>query len=146
MTKLPIYLILLFVLTVQYSLAQDKKIFSELSRTNNNTGKVHIFQDASIQVLVNDYILANKESKGIEGYRVQIYFGSGHTARENASNIRNAFVSRHKEVAAHVVFEDPNFKVRVGDYRTRSEALKLLVEIEGEYKGAYIVTDIIEIP
>ena len=146
MIKSSIYLIFLFVFIAQVSLSQDRKIFSELSRVKQNTGRVNLFQDASIQVLTNDYIKANKENKGIDGYRVQIYFGSGHTARESATNIRNTFVSNHKEVAAHVVFEDPNFKVRVGDYRTRSEALKLLVEIEGAYKGAYIVTDIIEVP
>ena len=146
MIKSSILLILSFIILVNVSLAQDKKIFAELSKAKYNTGKIHINQDASIRVLMNDYILAKKEDKGLEGYRVQIYFGSGHTARESATNIRNSFVSKHKEIPAHVLFEDPNFKVRVGDFRTKSEALKVLINIEGEYKGAYIVNDFIEFP
>ena len=59
---------------------------------------------------------------------------------------QNSFVSSYKNIPVHVVFEDPNFKVRVGDFRTKSEALKVLVKVRETYEGAYIVKDFIEFP
>lgn len=143
----PVLFTLTFLILGGFNLsAQDKNIFTELTSTSSNGGVVHVYQDAEIRLLINDYIDKKKSEKGMLGYRVQIFFGSGHSARENANNIRNTFVSRYKKIPVHVVFEDPNFKVRVGDFRTKSEALKVLVEIENSYEGAYIVTDFIEFP
>ena len=126
--------------------AQDKNIFTDLNRKSSTGGEVHIYQDANVRVLLGDYISAKEEEKGMQGYRVQIFFGSGHTARENANNIRNTFVSTYPDIPAHVVFEEPNFKVRVGDFRTKSEALEVLMNIKPTYEGAYIVKDFIEYP
>ena len=136
-----------FILLLGSSLlAQHKSIFTDLSRKSSNGGEIHIYQDADVQVLLNDYISAKKKEKGMQGYRVQIFFGSGHSARENANNIRNTFVSTYKDIPVHVVFEEPNFKVTVGDFRTKSEALDVLVKIKPTYQGAYIVKDFIEYP
>lgn len=126
--------------------AQSSNIFVDLKAWTSKGGKVHLYQDAETKVLLNEYAEAKKKEEGMNGYRVQIFFGSGHVARKNANTIRNEFVSNYKDIAAHVLFEEPNFKVRVGDFRTKSEALKVLVEIRLKYKGAYIVTDFIELP
>ena len=145
--KLIFYIGSLIVLMSYSVQAQEKSIFTLLAQPNSETGgQVQLHQDAETKALVNDYIKAKKEEKGMMGYRVQIFFASGHFARKNANKIRNSFVAKYKETKAHVVFEEPNFKVRVGDFRTKSEALKVLVEIEEEYKGAYIVKDFIEFP
>jgi len=126
--------------------AQESNIFVDLKAWSKKGGKVHLYQDADTKLLLNEFSEAKKKEAGMNGYRVQIFFGSGHTARKNANKIRNEFVATYKEIAAHVLFEEPNFKVRVGDFRTKSEALKVLVEIRQKYKGAYIVTDYIEFP
>jgi len=135
-----------FLITSLFSYGQDSNIFSELASYKHSSGKIIIFQDAKIRMLLNDYVKSKEKEKGINGYRIQIFFGSGHSARENANNIRNSFVSLHKDIPAHVVFEDPNFKVRVGDFRNKSDALKILIEVEAEYKGSYIVKDFIDFP
>ena len=139
--------LLIFTLSTGSSLwAQDLSIYSKLNQKSPSGGEVHLFQDADIRVLVEDYIHKKKDEKGMNGYRVQIFFGSGHSARENAINIRNTFVSTYKDIPAHVLFEEPNFKVRVGDFRTKSEALEVLINIKPTYGGAYIVKDFIEYP
>ncbi len=126
--------------------AQKDDIFSDINSYSASGGKVQIFQDADIRVLMNNYVKEKKKEKGTNGYRVQIFFGSGHKSRENANNTRNAFVSKYKNISAHVVFEEPNFKVRVGDFRSKSEALEVLVKVKEDYEGAYIVKDFIEFP
>ncbi len=137
-----LFSILILTLSINLS-AQQNSIFTNL-KAYSSEGKVQIFQDADILVLMNDYINKKKSEKGMLGYRVQIFFASGHTARENANNIRNKFVSNYKDIPVYVVFEDPNFKVRVGDFRTKSEALAVLVQVEEQYKGAYIVKDFVK--
>jgi len=63
-----------------------------------------------------------------------------------ADQSRARFISRHEEVKSYKQFEYPYFKVYVGDFRTRSEALKFLKEIEYNYPDAFIREDIVEFP
>jgi len=44
------------------------------------------------------------------------------------------------------VYDDPNFKVYIGGYRVKSEALKLLKTIQKDFPSAFIVYDIIDFP
>ena len=41
---------------------------------------------------------------------------------------------------------NPYFKVTVGDFRTRSEAVKLLERIRGAFPSAFVVKENIEFP
>ncbi len=124
--------------------AQQHHIFSQLSATGQGT--VVIEQDERLKTYVLDFINKKENDGGLNGYRVQLYFGSGHNARESANKIRNQFVAQFPDVPAKVIFQEPNFKVRVGDYRTRSEALFLIKQMEGSFSGAYIVKDFIDYP
>lgn len=44
------------------------------------------------------------------------------------------------------VFQTPNFKVRVGDFRTKVEATKFLLELKQDFPEAFIVEDKIKLP
>lgn len=77
------------------------------------------------------------------GYRVQIYFGS---VRQKASEVKMDFNSKHADVPQYLSYLAPNFKVRVGDFRTRLEAQGFLKSIEGQYPTSFIVQDEIKLP
>jgi hypothetical protein len=77
------------------------------------------------------------------GYRVQIFFGAD---KDQAKAAKARFLGRYSKTAAYEVYEVPNFKVRVGDFRTRLEAYKFLKEIQGDFSGAFIVESEIEMP
>ena len=50
-------------------------------------------------------------------------------------------------MVSYQIFADPGyFKIRVGDFRTRTEATKLFLIISREFPDAYIVPDIINFP
>ena len=135
-------------LNVQISFGQQIKndIFSDLQDTNNQFGKVNIYQDFEIYLLVNKHIESNKKQKGIPGYRIQVYSGSGHSARGKAEEVESFFLEEYPDVACYLSYYSPNFKVRVGDYRTKSEALKFKKEIVLNFPNTYIVKDIIKFP
>ena len=82
----------------------------------------------------------NNKVKTIPGYRVQIGSFAGTSSKANAFALRDKFVEDYPEVQAYIVFDEPNFKVKVGDFRTRLEAYAFLQKIKEFYKG-YIAKD-----
>ncbi len=88
----------------------------------------------------------NKNLNGIEGYRVEIFFSSKMDAYEKARETKVDFLSKFPDYPVHVVFVAPNFRVRVGDFRTKSEAWKLYKKIEKLYPAAFVVRGKIDFP
>jgi hypothetical protein len=124
--------------------------------TNPQSGKLNIIQDPALDTLLNRYILGfrNQEAKngysGMEGFRIQIYRKNVRNAREESNAVRALFMSRFPDLTTYPLYQDPGyFIIRVGDFRTKTEATRLFVLIskEKEFKdAAYIVPDIINFP
>jgi hypothetical protein len=124
--------------------------------TNPQSGKLNIIQDPALDTLLNRYILGfrNLEAKnkysGMEGFRIQIYRKNVRNAREESNAIRATFMSRFPDLTTYQLYQDPGyFIIRVGDFRTKTEATRLFVLInkEREFKdAAYIVPDFINFP
>ena len=47
--------------------------------------------------------------------------------------------SKYKQYPVLLTFESPNYKVRLGSFRTRLEAEKKLVEIKKSYPAAFVI-------
>ncbi|MBI1289420.1 MAG: hypothetical protein GC178_17775 [Flavobacteriales bacterium] len=105
-----------------------------------------IQRDPRLDSLVMRHIRANKVKDGLDGYRVQLFSGSGTTAREEANEIRAEFMSHHPDVPAYLIYQVPNFKVRVGDFRTELEAIHLQRELAYQYPGGFVARDVIKFP
>lgn len=103
-------------------------------------GDVVIHEDERITKLMEQYA-AHKHP--LKGYRVQIFLGS---EREKAREMRRTFLLRHPDIGGYESYLAPNFRIRVGDLRTRLEAEKLRHELKTEFPGCYIVPDEIELP
>ncbi|MDP4266367.1 MAG: SPOR domain-containing protein [Bacteroidota bacterium] len=109
-------------------------------------GNIEIIQNHKIDFLVNRHIMYNENNKTIPGYRIQIYFDSGNNSKNKANSIRNEFESKHSQISSYLIFQEPNYKIRVGDFRTRYEAQGFLNEILKDYPNAFIVKDEINFP
>lgn len=105
-----------------------------------------IQRDVRIDSLVMRHIRVNALRDGLNGYRLQLFSGSGTTARQEANQLRADFMARNPNVPAYLIYQAPNFKVRVGDYRTELEAIKLQRELEYRWPGAFVVRDEIKFP
>jgi hypothetical protein len=105
-----------------------------------------IRQDIRLGKMLEWHIENNKKIDGTDGFRVEIFFSSAMNAREQALNKKKEFLSKYPDYSVHIMFSAPNFKVRVGDFRTKNEALKLYKKIQRDYPGAFIVPDIIDFP
>ena len=102
--------------------------------------QVRVVGDVAADRMVEKHVELNNKSKTIPGYRVQIASFSGTSSKANAFALRDKFVEDYPEVQAYIVFDEPNFKVKVGDFRTRLEAYAFLQQIIEVYKG-YIIKD-----
>ena len=102
-------------------------------------GDVTVRTPAKIESLLKDY---SEKKHPLQGYRVQIFLGD----RTTAENTKRAFLQKNPDVPAYLSWLAPNFRLRVGDLRTRLEAEHLLHELKIAYPGSYIVPDEIEMP
>ena len=102
--------------------------------------QVRITGDVAVTRMVEKHVELNSMVKTIPGYRVQIASFSGANSKLNAFNLRDRFLLDYPAVQAYIVFDEPNFKVKVGDFRTRLEAYAFLQQIKEVYKG-YLVRD-----
>lgn len=111
-----------------------------------DTGQVIIDASYKIERLVDKHIEINKLHPEIDGYRVQVYFDSGRNSKSKAFDVYKEFVAKYPGVEAYVTFQEPNYKVRVGDFRTRLEAQGFMQEILEAYPSAFVIKDKIQFP
>lgn len=109
-------------------------------------GVVNIYQDESIRRLLDTYIIANAARPGMQGFRVRIYFDLGQQSRTTSLDEQTKFMETMPGINVYRTFDSPYYKVSVGDFRTRDEALKLLKSIEKQYPKAFIVSEWIHFP
>lgn len=100
-------------------------------------------QDSLVQLLVKKHIMLNKAKQTLPGYRVQLFFGSD---RNKSYEVRSDFIKVFSTTPAYIVYHQPNFKVRVGDFRTKLEAMRFLKEVQPLFETAFIVKDEIKLP
>ena len=120
---------------------KETRIFSNVSEVGGTT---NITQDARLETTIHNHIKANK-NRVIFGWRVQIYFGTGQSAKYQAENIKKKFLRNNPETRAYINYEAPFFKVRVGNYRTKFEAAKMKQKLETKYQKVFIVEEEIDI-
>ncbi|MDP1745412.1 MAG: SPOR domain-containing protein [Bacteroidota bacterium] len=116
--------------------------FSYAQKAAADTGKVEFVQDYKVQELLNKHIEINSKAP-IKGYRVKIHFGSD---KNKAREIKGNFIAKFPDVPAYEKYDQPNFNIRVGDFRTKLEAYKFLKEVQVEFPSAFLVQDEIELP
>src|SRR5690349_1824428 len=71
-----------------------------------------------------------------DGYRIKIHFG---VDRETAEAVKTKFTTRFEDMNAYLDYQQPDFVVLVGDYKTKLEAFESLKKIQLEFPIAFIV-------
>jgi len=68
----------------------------------------------------------------IKGYRVQLGISQ---SRDQLS----------PDIRTYLNYEQPNFKLRAGDFKSKAEASTFMYSIRKQYPGCFLVEDIVEI-
>ena len=128
------------------TLLTGKDIFHVMPlKAKGGNADVEIYQSQEVANSLRKQIYANSK-RIINGYRVRIFFDNRQTARIESEEMLKKFESRYHDVKAYRTYANPYFKVTVGDFRTKSEAMELLSRIKMEFPSAFVVKENIEFP
>lgn len=106
---------------------------------------VNVRQSQQIANSMKSHVASNG-ARAISGYRVRIFFDNKQNARTESEAVLKRFNGLYPDVMAYRIYANPYFKVTVGDFRTKSEAMALLARIKGAFPSAFVVKENIEFP
>ena len=110
---------------------------------SGRNNKVSLEMDSLLAANYYKLLTSNKKTSGIPGHRIRIYSESGVGAKEEQQRLKARFLTLYPGIDAYNSYDEPFFKIYVGDFRTRSEALKLMDKIERNFPNPFIVEDFI---
>lgn len=103
--------------------------------------RVHYDIEPAIVRIQEDYINNWRKVGELNGFRIQIAAYSGVNSKSQAEAAKNSFNNLFPYTKSYLIYNEPYFKVRVGNYRSRLQAHKDLETIRLTYPSAYIVPD-----
>ena len=106
-------------------------------------GKVIVIKDPQIDSLISKRLALSRAGNSRNtvtslGFRVQIFSGLG---RDEAYAEQARFRSQFPGVASYVSYTQPNYRVRVGDFRTKLEAQKFMNDLKKQYPSVFIFAE-----
>ena len=137
---------LLMVMSLS-SIAQEDNLSTEASNIIREAKKDTIIPRVQYQIdgLTLRYLEFTDSLDSVklknQGYRIQIYSNSGPAAKENAVKQQSEFLKMHQTTPSYTKWSYPNWVVRVGDFRTKLEALEFHLAIRELYPASFIIGD-----
>lgn len=104
--------------------------------------KVSIKGDCDINFLLDAHYDKNKNCDIADGYRVQIMNSSN---RDDVYAKKAEVYSHFSEFKGYIVYDQPYYKLRIGDFENKLEARKYLNEIISVFPTAFLVRDEVKI-
>lgn len=94
-----------------------------------------ISQDPKFEQLLNEKRKINSSLAVNDRYKIQIYSGDSETAKKTLNEFKQEF----SNIDGTIVFNTPNYKVWVGNFKTRIESERNLIDINKSYKNVFLI-------
>ncbi len=114
-----------------------------ISGIAQNKGSLTVDQDNRINTLMTKQAELFALDNTSEGYRVQIFMEIGNDAVTHAYSVKQKFEDAHPDIPVYLTYDQPYYRLRVGDFRNRVEAEKCLYLIKQTYSEAFVTADLI---
>lgn len=129
----------------RYKSANEPEIISTEKRTpiTSSTvtdGPLHV--NKRLDALLDTIAMHNKSIKFTNGFRIQIYVGNDRKAADDAKIFT---YQTYPEIFPYLSFQQPIYKVKIGDFLNRMDAEKYFTDIKDLYPSAMILPDRVEI-
>lgn len=111
-----------------------------------NKGSLYVQQDSRVDRLIERQRDIYGVSNTMSGFRVQIFMEIGNEAVDHANLVKKEFEELYPELPIYLSYEQPYYRLRVGDFRNRVEAEKYLRILKPQYSLAFVTADIINPP
>lgn len=142
MRNIFLIMILLAAVAAEASAQSVSRVRSRLAEMSAAGGRVTVTEDESTAAAVRQSDLRVKSSE-VRGYRVVIFFDNGQYASDKAKAVKKSFTEKFPSVNAYMIYENPYFKVSVGDCLTMEEAVILMNRVGGEFPTAFPKSEMI---
>lgn len=135
--------------TVQRDPAVDSTLVGvsvfDLIGNGHANGAVEVNQSISVDYAFKKYVEQNAQKK-LNGFRIRIFFDNKQSARIQSEEVEKTFIETFPQYPVYRTYTNPYFKVAVGDFRTKSDAVKVLQVIQRDFPKAFIIKDVINYP
>ena len=115
--------------------------FTQSDTTFNSKGSIISIDEEGITNLLHKYKTILRDKGGVDGWRLQIKFTS---KREDILPYQVKFTNLYPEIPAQITFDSPYYKLTVGNFKTKNEALKMKHMISKNFPGAHPISIIID--
>lgn len=129
---------------VEADVTSSEELFRELAGRSAQWGSVQVVQDERIGQMLERYRGQN-DTPLIPGFRIRIFSAAGNNARRQALEEMQHFSETYPGTVPYLSYDEPYFKIYVGDFRIKTDALRFLRQIEADYPHAFISADNIRV-
>jgi hypothetical protein len=105
-------------------------------------GTITIKQDVAIQKVIDKHIELNTTIKRVQGWRIQLFSNS---ERNEVMTIKSEFLTQYPSTKTYLTYQQPYFKLRVGDFADKNDAYQFMKEINDKFKGIFLVPDVVNV-
>ena len=104
-------------------------------KSNAQDGKTNISVDPKIDQLLKEKRKLNTGLFLNEGYKIQIFYGNSEESKKKLQEFKKEFI----DLDGTIIFNSPNYKVWIGNFKTRIEVERAMVDIKKKYPTALII-------
>ena len=97
--------------------------------------KINVQQNPKFEQLLNEKRKINASIAVNERYKIQVFSGNSEKAKSTLNECKQNF----SNLDATIIFNTPNYKVWIGNFRNRIEAERSLSEIRKTYANAFLI-------
>ena len=98
-------------------------------------GKTNVSVDPKIDQLLKEKRKLNTGLFLNEGYKILIFYGNSEESKKKLQEFKKEF----KDLDGTIIFNSPNYKVWIGNFKTRIEVERAMVDIKKKYPTALII-------
>ncbi len=93
-----------------------------------------------LDIAMQEQVEKNKLRK-TTGYRVRIYFDNSRDARSISEQIAEDFKARYPDIPVFRIYDNPYFKVTVGEFLSKADAMRFMETIKPDYPTVFLVKE-----
>lgn len=120
------------IIPLKFSILYIALTFSTIVICEAQEGSISVNQDQKINLLMD--LKKDMNLNNSNRYKIQIYSGN----RKAAEKTKTGFRFKYNDWKPTIIFETPNYKIWVGNFRTRLEADRALKKIKKHFSSAFI--------
>jgi len=99
---------------------------------------ITVTEASDVQILMDRYTADNRMNEYVDGWRIQVLSS---TDRRKIEEMKTSFTQKFPNISIISQHTPPYYKIKIGAFATKLDAMGLLYKIKQEVPGAYPTKD-----